>query len=73
MLGVLLIGIVALNVVTLSFAASAGKVDEQNLELSRENSVLQSRNSKKYGQARIHFEAKKLGLAPRPRRSSRRW
>ena len=27
-LGVLLVGIVALNVVTLSFAASAGKIDE---------------------------------------------
>jgi hypothetical protein len=62
-LGVLLIGIVALNVVTLSFAASAGKVGERNQELSRENSVLQSLAAKKYGQARIHGEARKLGLS----------
>ena len=41
-LGVLLIGIVALNVVTLSFAASAGKVQESNLALSKENTTLQS-------------------------------
>jgi hypothetical protein len=63
-LGVLLIGIVALNVVTLSFAASAGKIEERNLELSRENTVLNSLNSKKYGQARLHNEAKHQGLAP---------
>jgi hypothetical protein len=62
-LGVLLIGIVGLNVVTLSFAASSGKVEERNMELSRENSVMQSRDSKVYGQGRIHGEAKKLGLA----------
>jgi hypothetical protein len=61
-LGVLLIGIVALNVVTLSFAASAGKVIERNQELSRENSVLGSLQAKKYGQARIRGEAKQLGL-----------
>jgi hypothetical protein len=62
-LGVLLVGIVALNVVTLSFAASAGKVDARNQELSRENSVMQSLNAKKYGQARLHGKAKHLGLA----------
>jgi hypothetical protein len=62
-LGVLLIGIVALNVVTLSFAASAGKVEERNFELSRENSVLQSLQAKKYGQSRVNGEAKNLGLA----------
>jgi hypothetical protein len=63
-LGVLLIGIVALNVVTLSFTAAAGKVEERNLELSRENSVLSTLNAKKYGQGRIHDEAKNLGLSP---------
>ncbi len=39
-LGVLLVGIVALNVVTLSFAASAGKIDEQITALDQENSML---------------------------------
>ena len=39
-LGVLLVGIVALNVVTLSFAASSGKIDEQITALEQENSIL---------------------------------
>jgi hypothetical protein len=62
-LGVLLIGIVALNVVTLSFTASAGKVDERIQALSRENSVLGSLQAKKYGQVQIDGKAKKLGLS----------
>ncbi|HVX33607.1 MAG TPA: hypothetical protein VHA80_10760 [Solirubrobacterales bacterium] len=61
-LGVLLVGIVALNVVTLSFAASSGKVDAKNTELSKENSMLQSRVAQKYGQARVRAEAAALGL-----------
>ncbi|MBS1882547.1 MAG: hypothetical protein JSS97_06275 [Actinobacteria bacterium] len=62
-LGVLLVGIVALNVVTLSFAASAGKVDERNTQLSEENSALQSRMAQKYGQAKLRHEAAQLGLS----------
>jgi hypothetical protein len=64
LLGVLLVGIVALNVVTLSIAASAGKVEAVNAALSKENSVMQGLAAKKYGQARMRHEAKKLGLAP---------
>jgi hypothetical protein len=62
LLGVLLIGIVALNVVTLSFAASAGRVDLRNQELSKENSVLSGRQAQKYGQARLRHEAAAQGL-----------
>jgi hypothetical protein len=62
LLGVLLIGIVALNVVTLSFAASAGKVDLRNQELSKEDSVLSGRQAEKYGQARLRHEAAEQGL-----------
>jgi len=62
-LGVLLVGIVALNVVTLSFAASAGKVDERNQELSKENSMLQSRQAERYGQAKLRHEAAEQGLS----------
>jgi hypothetical protein len=62
-LGVLLVGIVALNVVTLSFAASAGKVDARNQELSKENSMLNGLFSEKFGQSRITNQAKKLGLS----------
>jgi hypothetical protein len=62
-LGVLLVGIVALNVVTLSFAASAGKIDTKNTELSKENSMLQGLQAEKYGQARMRHEAAEMGLA----------
>jgi hypothetical protein len=62
LLGVLLVGIVALNVVTLSFAASNGKVEAINAELSKENSRLQSLAATKYGQERMRHEALKLGL-----------
>jgi hypothetical protein len=61
-LGVLLVGIVALNVVTLSFAASAGKIDEQITTLEKENSVLGGREALKYGSARIRSAAGELGL-----------
>ena len=62
-LGVLLAGIVALNVITLSFAASTGKI-YQNIEaLENDNSVVQSRDAQRYGIARIRSEAAAQGLA----------
>jgi hypothetical protein len=65
-LGVLLVGIVALNVVTLSFAASSGKVDAKNTALGKENSVLQNLVAQRQGQKRLRHEATKLGLSPAP-------
>jgi hypothetical protein len=71
-LGVLLVGIVALNVATLSFAASAGKIDEQITSLEQENSMLESREAKYFSTARIRNEGAAAGLAmpttedPRP-------
>jgi hypothetical protein len=62
-LGILLVGIVALNVATLSFAASAGKIDEQITTLEKENSMLGGREAEKYGTARIRGQASTLGLA----------
>src|SRR5215211_3643921 len=62
-LGVLLVGIVALNVATLSFAASSGKIDEQITALEQENSMLESREAERFGTARIRNEAGALGLA----------
>lgn len=62
-LGVLLVGIVALNVVTLSFAASAGKIDEQITTLEKENSMLESREAEHYSTARVRGEGAELGLA----------
>src|SRR4051794_1337050 len=71
-LGVLLVGIVALNVATLSFAASAGKIDEQITSLEQENSMLESREAKYFSTSRIRNEGAAAGLAmptpedPRP-------
>jgi hypothetical protein len=61
-LGVLLVGIVALNVSTLSFAASAGKIDADITALEKENSMLESREAERYSTARIRGEAAGLGL-----------
>jgi hypothetical protein len=62
-LGVLLVGIVALNVATLSFAASSGKIDAQITTLEKENSMLESREAEHYSTARIRSEGAQLGLA----------
>lgn len=62
-LGVLLVGIVALNVATLSFAATSGKIDEQITALEKENSMLESRAAQHYSTARVRGEAAELGLA----------
>ena len=62
-LGVLLVGIVALNVATLSFAASAGKIDEQITALEQENSMLGGREAEHYSTARVRGEAAAAGLA----------
>jgi hypothetical protein len=62
-LGVLLVGIVALNVATLSFATAAGKIDQQITALEKENSMLETREAERFGTARIRGEASRLGLA----------
>jgi hypothetical protein len=62
-LGVLLVGIVALNVVTLSLAAGAGSVDRNIQALDEENSILRSRDAQRSGSARISHEAAALGLS----------
>lgn len=61
-LGVLLAGIVALNVVTLSLAASAGQVDQNIQALDQENSILRSRDAQRSGAARVRHDAVPLGL-----------
>jgi hypothetical protein len=63
LLGVLLVGIVALNVVTLSFAASSGKVDEQITALEQENSILRGRDAERSGIGAVRTAAAPLGLA----------
>jgi hypothetical protein len=61
-LGALLAGIVALNVVTLSFAATVGKVDAAISALDKENSVLDTREATKYGVERMRAGGAGLGL-----------
>jgi len=62
-LGVLLVGIVALNVATLSFAASSGQIDEQITALEKENSMLESREAERFSTARVRGAAAEIGLA----------
>jgi len=62
-LGILLVGIVALNVATLSFAATAGQIDEQITTLEQENSMLESREAQHFSTARVRNQGAALGLA----------
>jgi hypothetical protein len=62
-LGVLLAGIVTVNVVTLSIAASAGHIDQNIEALSSENSLMHGRDARLSGSARIRHDAGELGLA----------
>ncbi|MGN6201829.1 MAG: hypothetical protein ACTHNY_05435 [Solirubrobacterales bacterium] len=62
-LGVLLVGIVAVNVATLSFAAASGKIDAQITALEKENSMLESREAERFSTARVRSQAGQIGLA----------
>lgn len=62
-LGVLLVGIVAINVVTLSLSARAGHIDQNIAALESENSILRSRDAQRSGSARVRHDAGELGLA----------
>lgn len=62
-LGLMLVGIVALNVATLSFAAAAGQIDEQITALEKENSMLESREAQHFSTARVRSQGADLGLA----------
>ena len=67
LLGVLLIGIVALNVATLSLTATSGKITQQAQKLQQENSVLRARLAQRLSNQRVKHEAAALGLgAPSP-------
>jgi hypothetical protein len=61
-LGALLAGIVALNVITLSLAATAGHVDQNVQALDRENSLLRIRDAQKSAAARVRHDGAAIGL-----------
>ncbi len=65
-LGALLAGIVALNVATLSFAATLGQVDATVTALDQENSTLGGRDARLYGTGAMRNAAGALGLAMPP-------
>jgi hypothetical protein len=62
LLGVLLTGIVAINVVTLSLAASVGHIDRNVGALQSENAILRARDAERSGAQRVRSEAAALGL-----------
>ncbi len=61
-LGVLLAGIVALNVITLSLSATASGIDQNIQALDQENSILRSRDAQRSGATRVRHDAAALGL-----------
>jgi hypothetical protein len=63
LLGVLLAGIVALNVITLSLAATVGHVDQNVQALRTENSILGGRDAQRSAAARVRHEGALLGLS----------
>jgi hypothetical protein len=62
-LGLLLAGIVGLNVVTLSLAASASRIDEAITALDQENPILSGRDARLTSVGPIRQAAVPLGLA----------
>jgi hypothetical protein len=62
-LGVLLVGIVGLNVITLSLAANAGQIDQNIMALDEENSFLRGIDAQRSGAGRIRHDAAALGLS----------
>jgi hypothetical protein len=61
-LSVLLTGIVALNVISLSLNASQGKIAQQALILSQENSALRARLAEQLSNDSVRTAAESLGM-----------
>jgi hypothetical protein len=62
-LGTLLFGIVALNVISLSLNAGSGRIGQQVAELERENSALRAQVAEGLSASQVEGEAERLGLA----------
>ena len=62
-LGVLLVGIVGVNVLTLSLSAKAGHIEQNIAALESENSMLRSRDAQRSGSVRVRHDAAELGLS----------
>jgi cell division protein FtsL len=64
LLGVLLTGVVALNVGVLRLNMNLDKLDRERTQLRAENAALQSRLSSAAAAPRLQAQAAKLGLVP---------
>jgi hypothetical protein len=62
LLGLLLAGIVALNVVTLNFTATSGGIEAQRQTLREENSLLERRLAERLSTSRVQGAAAAMGL-----------
>ena len=62
-LGALLVGIVALNVLSLSLSAGSGRLSLQIDELKTQNSALRAQIDERLSASRVEAEALRLGLA----------
>lgn len=62
-IGILLIGLVAVNVVTVSYGASASKVDAEIQALERRNAILKSTETEILSMPRVHETALSAGMA----------
>jgi hypothetical protein len=65
-LGVLLTGIVAVNVATLSFGAAEGRIEKNIGALEKENGLLQARDATRSGAARVRHDAAAQGFVAAP-------
>lgn len=62
MIGILLAGIVAVNIWTLSMSAASGKAAQSTAELARENSVMRTQLAERLSNTRVQAEAASLGM-----------
>ncbi len=63
LLGALLVGIVALNVLSLGLNASSGQLSQQINDLERDNSALRAEIAEKLSASKVETAATSLGLA----------
>ncbi|MBK5233067.1 MAG: hypothetical protein JJE13_08830 [Thermoleophilia bacterium] len=62
-IGVLLTGLVSINVMTVSYGASSSKVDAQIQSLERRNAILKSTETEVLSMPRVHDTAVAAGMA----------
>ncbi|MGK2932601.1 MAG: hypothetical protein ACSLFD_07520 [Solirubrobacterales bacterium] len=62
-IGILLTGLVTINVMTVSYGASSSRIDEQIQSLERQNAILKSTETRVLSMPRIHEAAVAAGMA----------